>query len=53
MANGSDFYGVRIFRIEEQSVVAATEATPEKRRLQLFHIPGAAEQVAVKAVENL
>ena len=53
MADGSDFNGTVVFQIEEDPVIAATEAEAGNWRLQFFYITGPAGEVSVQAIKNL
>lgn len=53
VTDGGDLNSVVAFEIEEDAVVAAAETKAGKRRFELFHVAGAAGQIAIDAVQNL
>src|SRR5579863_8434567 len=53
IAAASDFDGIFALEIEENSVVTTAETETAQRGLELFHVAGTMEQVAINAVKNL
>ena len=52
MAYADDFDGCFVPVLEEEAVIAATEAEAGLRRLELFHIAVASGEIAVGAVKD-